>query len=247
MALKDIIKKAGGLLFEDNGGTLDHNVDASKSGIPDDLLKQLSSSSAVTLEELNKQMPGASASDIKVGVTQDSISPAPSAPKAPAAPVINGDVADFTPIYVEANLPQVPLTAEGFLKMLAELGDIPIAAKRTMVGTMLSTMSKATPGVNSANIANDALLKIKSLAVYSDGVKAQLKTFITEREKSIADAEERIKKEKEAITTINTRVEKLVKWCEEEGNSLDDVLEFFSADTGESKLATEVQIPAGLK
>jgi len=133
------------------------------------------------------------------------------------------------------------------LKMLAELGDIPIAAKRTMVGTMLSTMSKATPGVNSANIANDALLKIKSLAVYSDGVKAQLKTFVAEREKAITDAEERIKKEKEAITTINARVEKLVKWCEEEGNSLDDVLEFFSADTGESKLATEVQIPAGLK
>lgn len=131
--------------------------------------------------------------------------------------------------------------------MLAELGDIPIAAKRTMVGTMLSTMSKATPGVNSANIANDALLKIKSLAVYSDGVKAQLKTFVAEREKAISDAEERIKKEKEAITTINARVEKLVKWCEEEGNSLDDVLEFFSADTGESKLATEVQIPAGLK
>lgn len=245
MILKDIVKKASRLLFEDTGGTINPNADAGTSGIPEDLLKQLSSTSSVTLEQLNKQMPGASASDIRLGVTQESISPVASTPKPPATPIISGDTADFTPIYEEANLPKVPLTAEGFLKMLAELGDIPIPAKRTMVGTMLNTMSKSTPGVNSASIANDALLKIKSLAVYSDGIKNQLKKFVAEREKSIADSEERIKQEKKAIETINTRVEKLVKWSEQEGNLLDDVLEFFSADTGDSKL-TEVQIPVGL-
>ena len=235
MALKDIVKKAGGLFFEDVGGTLNHQADANAGGMPDDLLKQLQQTNAapMTLTQMNQQMHGASINDVQVNVTPDSLAPAaPATPKAPAAPIVNGDVVDFTPIYVDANLPPVPLTAEGFLKMIQDLGEgIPLPAKRTMVGTMLSTMAKATPGVNSASIANDALLKIKALSVYSEGVKGQLATFTADRQKSIADAEAKIEAEKKAMETAKARVDKLVSWCEKEGNTLDDVLEFFSADT----------------
>jgi len=246
MALKDIMKKASGLFFDDVGGTLDHS--ANTGGISEDLLKQLQqSATGMTLDQMNKQMSGTSMSDITVNVTQEALNPnAPVTPKAPAAPIVNGDNVDFTPIYQEANLPPVALTAEGFLQMIGELGDIPLPQKRTMVGTMLNTMAKATPGVNSANIANDALLKIKSLSVYSDGVKAQLVSFVTDREKSIADAKARIEQEQKAMETARSRVDKLVTWCEREGNKLDDVLEFFSSDSGSSKLA-DIQIPAAFK
>lgn len=233
MALKDIIKKANGLLFEDVGDTLKQTASATGAST-NDLLKQLEqSSTTMTMEQMNQHMPGVSASDVVVNVAQEAL--APSQPKTPAAPIVSGDNVDFTPIYIEANLPQVALSAEHFLDMLAELGDIPLPAKRTMVGTMLNTMAKTTPGVNSASIANDALLKIKSLSMYSDGVKGQLLSFVADREKSIAEAKARIEQEQKAVETAKERVEKLVAWCEREGNNLDDVLEFFSADNGVSK------------
>jgi len=247
MALKDLIKKANNLIFEDTGGTLDHAADG--AGMPKDLLAQLqaASTSGMTLGQMNEQMPGLNATDIKVDAGLGAVDPtAPVAPKAPAAPLVSGNSVDFSPIYVEANVPPVPLTAEGFLKMLAELGaDIPLPAKRTMVGTMLVTMSKATPGVNSASITNDALLKIKTLLAYSDSAKAQLTSFMTERKKSIAEAEARIQAEKNAMDTAQKRVDQLVQWCEKEGNELDDVLEFFSTDSGASKLA-DIPVPSAL-
>jgi hypothetical protein len=235
MALKDIVRKAGGLLFEDVGGTLDPKSGGALTALPDDLLKQLNS--GVTLSQMNQQMPGASASDIQIGTNQASVSPETTIPKAPAAPIVTGDIVDFSPIYVEAGLPPVALTAEDFLKMVEDLGDIPLPAKRTMIGTMLNAMSKSTPGVNSASIANDALLKIKSLSVYNEGVKNQLVAFVTAREKSIADARAKITLEETTLKTAQDRVAKITEWCEREGNKLDDALEFFSADSGASKLA----------
>lgn len=246
MRLKDIVKKANGLFFEDIGGTLDAHVSAPSSGISDDLLKQLQQASSggvatgVTLEQINKQMAPQTPADQSATIIST-----PTEPKPPAAPIVNGEDVDFTPIYVESNVPTVPLAAEGFLKMLADLGtDIPLPAKRTMVGTMLNTMAKTTPGVNSATIANDALMKIKSLSAYSDSVKNQLTTFLAERDKSIADAKAKIDAETKAAETAKLRVEKIVGWCEKEGNTLDDVLEFFSADAGTSKLA---EIPSPFK
>jgi hypothetical protein len=237
MALKDIMQKAKGLIFEDVGDTLSTGTSSTGTG---DLLKQLEASSQVTLGQMNSQMDGVSVSDVNVKVGAEALNPAAaaSAPKPPAAPLVgaNGDVS-FEPIYQEAGLPSVPLTAEGFLEMVKEFGDIPVAAQRTMVGTMLNTMSKQTPGVSSASIANDALLKIQALSTYSEGVKKQLGTFVADREKSIADAELRIANEKKAIAAANERVQTLVTWCEDEGNVLDDVLEFFSTDTGNSKHA----------
>lgn len=241
MALKNILQKAGGLFFEDVGGTLDPKSGGISSALPDDLLKQLNS--GVTLSQMNQQMPGTSASDIQVGTNQGSISPE-TTPKPPAVPIVTGDVVDFTPIYIEAGLPPVALTAEDFLKMITDLGDIPLPAKRTMIGTMLNTMSKATPGVNSASIANDALLKIKSLSVYNEGVKNQLVAFVAAREKSIADAKAKITLEETTLKTAQERVAKITEWCEKEGNKLDDALEFFSADSGTSKLAPNVTTTA---
>lgn len=242
MALKDVLQKAKGLIFYDVGDTLSNGTPNTGTG---DLLKQLEANSQVTLGQMNSQMDGVSVSEVNVQVGAEALNPAAAAaaPKPPAAPMVgaNGDV-NFEPIYQEAGLPAVPLTAEGFLEMVKEFGEIPVAAQRTMVGTMLNTMAKNTPGVSSASIANDALLKIQALSTYSEGVKKQLGAFVADREKSIADAEARIAAEKKAITSAQERVNTLVTWCEDEGNVLDDVLEFFSTDTGNSKHAEPTKL-----
>jgi hypothetical protein len=66
-----------------------------------------------------------------------------------------------------------------------------------------------------------------------------LDSFVADREKAIAEAQARIESEKKAMETAKQRVAQITTWCEDEGNVLDDVLEFFSSDTGASRLATE--------
>jgi hypothetical protein len=237
MGLKELAKKASGIFFEDVGNTLDQTQDS--GGLDPDLLKKLQGNSSITLDELNKQLGGTT--QPTVAVDQSVIQPS-QAPvnKPPAAPIVNGNVVDFSPIYNEAQIPTAPLSAEEFLKMLADLGeDIPLTAKRTMAGTMLKALAKNTPGLTSVTIVNDALAKIKALAAYNDGVKTQLDSFVADREKAIAEAQARIESEKKAMETAKQRVAQITTWCEDEGNVLDDVLEFFSSDTGASRLATE--------
>jgi hypothetical protein len=233
MASKNIAQHVAGFFFEDTSKTPEQNPEQSPDGgIDPALLAKLQGGSSLSLDELNKSLEGKNPAVNSPQLNETPVN------KQPAAPIVNGDIVDFTPIYKEAQIQDAPLSAEEFLQLLAELGDMPLAAKRTMAETMLRAMAKQTPNLTSDTIEGDALAKIKALASYSDGVNAQLKSFVADRTKAIADAEAKIEAEKKALDAATKRVAQITDWCKREGNVLNNVITFFNPGAVDSGSAT---------
>jgi hypothetical protein len=83
----------------------------------------------------------------------------------------------------------------------------------------------------------DATRKVAALEAYLESFNKKSEEFTKKVEGDIATLEAQIKEKRQAIETARRRVNDLSKFCDQEAERLDDVLEFFSLDVGPSKYA----------
>src|SRR6476646_6611848 len=184
MSLRDAMRKASGLIFEQSP---EENQVAEDSGDLDDILARVdreahqapggdtrSAPDAVTTstaEEIVRDAPGPNLDEIKAAVL-----PANTAPS------------DIKPpqIYESAGLPPVPFTAEQMLDMLASLpAELPLDTKRQTVKVTLGALGK-TMGATPETIVADASRKLAALNAYIDHLSKQTDGFVAKSEQEIA-------------------------------------------------------------
>lgn len=172
----------------------------------------------------------------------------PGAPAQASGPGIGPDGKVKLPvIYEAAGIAPTPFTAEQALELIAAMpADLPIEVRRQMVKATLSTIGK-TLGATPQTIVADATRKATALESYLESYTRKSEEFTKKVEGDIATLEAQIAEKRKAIETARRRVSELSKFCDQEAERLDDVLEFFSLDVGPSKYAAVSQIgsPAG--
>jgi hypothetical protein len=178
-----------------------------------------------TVEQIAREQPGPNLDEIK-------------APETPSQPVERPDGSiDFDAIYSMAGLPSAPFTAEKVLEILSSLpAELPLEAKRATMKVTLSALG-ATIGVTPETVVADASRKLTALGSYAETYTQQAATYVEKAEAEIARMEAEIALRKERIEAAKVRQQKMVQACDQEADRLDDVLEFFSLDTGASKHA----------
>jgi len=179
-----------------------------------------------TVEQVVREAPGPNLDEIKPTAN-------------PAEPVIDGSGnVNYAMIYVLANLPSSPFTAEQVLELLATLpADLPMESKRSTVKITINAMAKAT-GVTSDAIVADASRKLTALAAYSKSYADQVAQFTTKADAEITALLAEVDQRKRAIEDAKTKQAQMLDACAHETNRLDEVLEFFSLDIHPSKYAT---------
>jgi hypothetical protein len=178
-----------------------------------------------TLEQIAREQPGPNLDEIK-------------APETPTQPIERPDGSvDFDAIYATAGLPAAPFTAEKVLEILGSLPpELPLEAKRATMKVTLSALG-ATLGVTPETVVADASRKLTALGAYAQTFTQQAATYVEKAEAEIARMEADIILRREKIAAAKVRQQKMVESCDQEADRLDDVLEFFSLDTGASKHA----------
>ena len=180
-----------------------------------------------TVAELVRQSEGPNLEEIKVSAEQTS-----------GALLPVGKV-DVNAIYAAAKLPAVPFTAEQTLQMLEKLPEsFSIDVRRQMMQVTLSTMG-ATVGASAETIVADASRKLAALSSYVTDLQKVNAERIEYAEAEITALQARIEEQRAIIATTKQQITTAQVQCEQEADRLDDILEFFSLDTGPSKYASE--------
>jgi len=179
-----------------------------------------------SVEQIASEQPGPRLDEIKVTPT-------------PSQPIERPDGSiDYPAIYASAGLPPAPFTAEQVLEILASLPEeLPMTAKRATMKVTLNAMGAAL-GVTPESVVADASRKLAALSSYAESYSAQAATYVQTAEAEILRMESEIARRRHGIEEAKARQVRMVELCEKEADRLDDVLEFFSLDTGASKHAT---------
>jgi hypothetical protein len=178
-----------------------------------------------TVEQIAREQPGPNLDEIK-------------APETPSQPIERADGSiDFNAIYSTAGLPSAPFTAEKVLEILGSLpAELPLEAKRATMKVTLGALA-GTLGVTPETVVADASRKLTALGAYAETYTQQAATSVEKAQAEIARMEAEIERRKESIEAAKSRQLRMVQACDQEADRLDDVLEFFSLDTGASKHA----------
>ncbi len=214
MSIRNVLNKAAGLFVEIPEG---QEVDTSAT---------MPVTPSKSVEQIVKEAPGPNLNEIKVPETATS--------EAVMAP---GGVVQFQAVYDGAGLPKSDFGAEQALEVINSLpGDLPLAVKRTTVHATISAMGKAM-GVNTESVVADASRKLAALSSYEDTVNHRTNTYIGKLQDQIKDLESQIAAINKDIADTQQMHAKAISSCQAEADRLDDVVEFFTLDTGASKLA----------
>ena len=149
--------------------------------------------------------------------------------------VTSGGSADFSAIYAQAGLPDVPFSAEQMRDMLISLpAELPLAMRRQTVKVTLGAMGKSL-GATPDTIVADAGRKMAALAAYAASLSEHTKTLVAAAESDIAGLQAQIEAKQQSIASAQATLTEAVQRCNAESDHLDDVLEFFSLDVPPSK------------
>lgn len=222
MPLQDALKKVSGFFVEVDPADATHVSPATPAPAVEPTPAPRVTK---TLEQIAREQPGPNLDEIK-------------APETPSQPVERPDGSiDFNAIYSMAGLPVSPFTAEKVLEILGSLpAELPLEAKRATMKVTLSALG-ATLGVTPETVVADASRKLTALGSYAETYTQQAATYVEKAEAEIARMEAEIALRRERIEAAKVRQQGMVKACDQEADRLDDVLEFFSLDTGASKHA----------
>ena len=180
-----------------------------------------------TVADLVRKTDGPNLDEISVSVEETS-----------GALLPDGKV-DVQAIYAAASLPTAPFTAEQTLAMLSKLPpELSLDIRRQMMQATLATMG-ATMGASAETIVADASRKLAALASYTEDLKKVSSERVQYAESEIAALQARIEEQRAIISATKQQVATAQQQCEQEADKLDDILEFFSLDTGPSKYASE--------
>lgn len=146
---------------------------------------------------------------------------------------------DFAAIYRAAKLPETGFGAEQMLETLASLpNELPLETKRLTVKAMLGTLGKTT-GATPETLVADASRKLAALHSFAQFMEKKTGDAVSQSEQAIAELQAQIEEKRTAILNSRNELTRVMHSCEQESDRLDDVLEFFSLDTGASKYAGE--------
>lgn len=220
MSLRDRLRRAAELFVE---------LPADEAAIPNSFDPAAIDTTPVqtqSVKQLLETTPGPSLSEV-----------AASKP-ANVEPAVNADGSpNFPAIYAQAKLPDVAFGATQALEVIGSLpADLPLDVQRKTVGSTLSAMGKAM-GVSTDSVVADASRRLAALVAFEDQLNAQSAEYIAALNKQIEELKAKIGEAEGKIATTNERLAKATALIEEEGAKLDDVIEFFTLDTGPSKNA----------
>ncbi|MBB6050531.1 hypothetical protein [Armatimonas rosea] len=182
-----------------------------------------------TVEQLVRQSAGPNLDEIKVSAEQTS-----------GALLPDGKV-DVQAIYAGAKLPAVTFGAEQTRELLSKLPPgLSLDMQRQMVAATLTTMG-ATMGASAETIVADASRKLAALAAYVTDLQKVTSERVSYAQAEIEALEARIAEQKSIIASTQQQLTTAQTQCEAEADKIDDILEFFSLDTGPSKYAAGMQ------
>lgn len=213
MRINETLKKAAGLIFEIEDPTPTHNPETEAPRIQK------------SAEQILKDTAGPELSEVKAAAPEN------------VQPIRPDGTVDFDAIYRMAQIPTSPFGADQVLEILKSLpSDLPIESRRATVRVTLQAM-QATSGISAEGVVADTTRKLASLASYLESFSGQVDEFQTRTAGEIARLTAEIARIQESSAQAVAKRELLVAACESESDRLDDVLEFFSLDTGTSKFA----------
>ncbi len=144
-------------------------------------------------------------------------------------------------IYEAAGVPSTNFSAEQALEIINSLPtDLPLEVRRQTVKATLGAIGR-TIGATPQTIVGDATRKVAALEAYLESFSKKSEEFTKKVEADIATLEAQIGEKRKAIESAQRRVAELSKFCDQEAERLDDVLEFFSLDVGSSKYAPDTK------
>lgn len=223
MGLKDVLRKAASLVVElpEDAATADpmaSPIDLSELGIDVPRTR--------TVEQIVQAAPGPNLDQIQV---PENVVKEP--------PVGPDGSPNFKVIYEQAGVPAVQFGADEALSVITSLpAELPLDAKRKTVGATLSAMGKAM-GVTTDSVVTDASRKIAALNSFVDQLTAQTNQYSSLCQAKIEALKAEIATHEASIASAKDRLAHAVTRCEQEGDRVDDVLEFFTLDQGASKHA----------
>ena len=178
-----------------------------------------------TVEQLVRQSDGPNLDEIKVSSEETS-----------GALLPDGSV-DVAAIYAGAKLPTVTFGAEQTRELLGKLpGGLSLDMQRQMVAATLTTMG-ATMGASAETIVADASRKLAALASYTADLQKVTSERVGYAQAEIEALQARIAEQQAIIASTQQQLTTAQAQCETEADKIDDILEFFSLDTGPSKYA----------
>jgi hypothetical protein len=214
MSLKNALKKAASLL-----------VEFPEEEVTSTPIEEAPIPVTKTVEQIVEATPGPNLDQVKIPEEKVAAAMAP------------GGTVNFANVYSNAGLTPSTFGAEQALEVMASLpAELPLAVKRTTVQATLTAMGKAM-GVNTESVVADASRKLAALSAYEDMLSHQTQNYVAKLAIEIQTHEERIAALKADIDKTNQLLTSAITACDKEGERLDDVLEFFTLDTGASKHA----------
>ena len=178
-----------------------------------------------TVEQIVRQSEGPNLDEIKVSAEQTS-----------GALLPDGNV-DVQAIYAGAKLPRVAFGAEQTRELLSKLpAGLSLDMQRQMVAATLTTMG-ATMGASAETIVADASRKLAALSAYVTDLQKVTSERVEYSQAEITALEARIEEQKAIVASTQQQLTTAQAQCEAEADKIDDILEFFSLDTGPSKYA----------
>jgi hypothetical protein len=255
MGLQDALRRAAGLLVE-----LPTEGTTAEGSAPESAAPSSSANDEVFPEEKKPLDVDALLAEKGLGPKAAPGQKAGAAPKAPrtveqivrdsegpnldeikmdAPPVTTpGAVIEPAAIYTAAKLPAAPFSAEQMLDMLASLPqELPLETRRQTVNVTLGALGKSM-GATPETVVADASRKMAALAAYDEYLKKRTDEFAKTGEAEIEKLQAQIEEKRKAIFDARAQQQQTAQMCQNEGNRLHDVLEFFSLDVAPSKYAT---------
>lgn len=158
------------------------------------------------------------------------------------APAEDGAL-DFDAIFAAADLPPCAFSAEQTLELLAKLpANLPLDVKRATLQATLATLG-ATVGASAETIVADAARKLAALDAYAREIDGRTDALVALAESEIVELTQQIESKRAAILAARQRQQSTRAHCDTKADQLDDVLEFFSLDTGASRYADSATPP----
>ena len=234
--MKDIFKKMASLVVDVNDDT---PVTSNLPNFPDPPPPVRK-----TIAELVKEAPGPNLDEVHVPVSPHPVQenrPVPSGGVATevatpgaatsAGPVVGQDgKVDINAIYLKANLPPVPFTAEQAYDMIHSLpAELPLEIKRQTVKVMLSSVGK-TLGFTPETVVMDAARKVAAMHSFIEGMTKQSEAFVTHLEGDIQSLEAKIQEARSNIKRAQDSIATLTAGCSGEAVKLNEMAEFFRSE-----------------
>jgi hypothetical protein len=178
---------------------------------------------AQPVTELIAQTPGPSLEEIKHIKREANLAP-------------GGEVA-FADVYASVGLTPVAFSAEDALQVIGSLpAELPLEVKRKTVNATLTAMGR-TMGVDTNGVVADASRKIAAVSAFGEQLQHQTQQYVNLTEAQISKLEAEIAELRGRIQSAQASLARATAQCTAETDRLDDVLEFFTLDTGASRHA----------